>query len=94
MNQRLRRHADLRLTALAGEGVVLHLGSRRYFTVNEVGLTILDALKTPRTFEELVAAVLDEFDVDAATADATTRAFLQQCRDAAVVIEDDDRAGE
>ena len=93
MSQRLRRHADLRLTALAGEGVVLHLGSRRYFTVNEVGLTILDALKTPRTFEELVAAVLDEFDVDPATAEETTRAFLKQCQDAAVVIEDSERAG-
>ena len=35
------RHADLRLTAVDDEGVVLHLGSLRYFTVNETGLTIL-----------------------------------------------------
>lgn len=92
MTQRLRRHADLRLTALAGEGVVLHLGSRRYFTVNDVGLTILNALETPRTFDQLVAAVLDEFEIDAVTAEETTRAFLKQCQDAAVVLEDDGRA--
>ena len=43
------RHADLRLTAVDDEGVVLHLGSLRYFTVNETGLTILKALTEPRT---------------------------------------------
>ena len=32
---RYQRHPDLRLTALEGEGVVLHLKERRYFTVNE-----------------------------------------------------------
>lgn len=87
MSERLRRHPDMRLTALAGEGVVLHLGSRRYFTVNETGLVILTELENPRTFDELVSAVLEEFEVERHEAAATTRAFLTQCRDAAVVLE-------
>ena len=37
---RYQRHPDLRLTALEGEGVVLHLKERRYFTVNETGLVL------------------------------------------------------
>ena len=85
MNERYHRHADLRLTALAGEGVVLHLGSKRYFTVNETGLTILTALEQPKTFEELVAAVCAEFDVDAAQAAETTGVFLDQCLKAEVI---------
>ena len=74
-----RRHADLRLTALAGEGVVLHLGERRYFTVNETGLTILNALESPRNFDELVSSVLAEFEVEPDVASETTRAFLDRC---------------
>lgn len=85
MNGTFHRHTDLRLTELAGEGVVLHLGERRYFTVNETGLTILNALAEPRTFDELVAAVLDEFEVEPELARQTTTGFLQQCIDANVV---------
>ncbi|MEO5824979.1 MAG: PqqD family protein [Gemmatimonadales bacterium] len=85
MNGTFHRHTDLRLTELAGEGVVLHLGERRYFTVNETGLTILNALAEPRTFDELVSTVLDDFEVAPEVARDTTNAFLQQCIDANVV---------
>lgn len=85
MNQKYHRHAELRLTELAGEGVVLHLGERRYFTVNETGLAILNALKEPRTFDELVASVLEEFEVEAPEAGTTTKAFLEKCMAAKLV---------
>ncbi len=85
MNGKFLRHADLRLTELAGEGVVLHLGAKRYFTVNETGLAILKALEEPREFDELVAAVLAEFEVEHDIARETTREFLRQCLDANVV---------
>ncbi len=79
------RHAEMRLTALEGEGVVLHLRSRRYFSVNETGLVLLEALKEPRTFDELVAAILSEYDVSPETAIETTREFLDHCVATAVV---------
>lgn len=84
---RYQRHPDLRLTALEGEGVVLHLKERRYFTVNETGLVLLEALKEPQTLEQLVARLLDEYEVTPESARATTEAFLKQCTDAAVVLE-------
>jgi hypothetical protein len=88
MSQRYTRHPDIRLTALAGEGVVLHLGSRRYFTVNETGLTILNALVQPSTFDELVAAVCAEFDVEEAVATETTQAFVEHCIQSDVIRTD------
>lgn len=91
MTQRYSRHPDLRLTALAGEGVVLHLGSRRYFTVNETGLVVLEALQQPREFTELVAVVCAEFEVTPEVATETIQAFLAQCLDAAVIRADADR---
>lgn len=84
-NATYQRHADIRLTALEGEGVVLHLGARRYFTVNETGLLLLEQLKQPRTFDALVEAVLAEYDVTPETAAETTQAFLDQCSAASVV---------
>ena len=82
-----RRHPDLRLTSLEGEGVVLHLLERRYFSVSETGLALLEALKEPRTFGELVEGLLREYEVDRDTATETTRAFLDQCLASAVVVE-------
>ena len=85
--RRYLRHPDMRLTDLEGEGVVLHLRSRRYFSVNATGLTILAALTEPRTFDELVAAVLGEYDVSTEMASETTRGFLDHCLATAVVEE-------
>ena len=76
------RHADLRLTPVDDEGVVLHLGSLRYFTVNETGLIILQELLQPRSLPELVKAVTDAYDVTDAVAESTTRAFVDRCVEA------------
>jgi predicted transcriptional regulator len=84
---RYLRHPDIRLTELEGEGIVLHLRARKYFSVNETGLTLLEALKTPRTFDELVTALVTDYDVTPAIAAETTRDFLDQCLAAAVVDE-------
>ena len=82
-----RMHPDLRLTSLEGECVVHHLLERRYFRVRETGLALLEALKEPRTFGELVEGLLSEYEVDRETAAETTRAFLDQCLASAVVME-------
>ncbi len=79
MTTRYQRHHAIRLTDLAGEGVVLHLGSRSYFTVTETGLVILEALKQPRTFDELVDAILDEYEVERPHAVQSVQAFLDRC---------------
>ncbi len=87
MIKKFRRHADIRLTALEGEGVVLHMGARRYFTVTETGLTILEALKQPKTFEELVQSITSEYDVSDEKAAQSVQTFLDQCLASAVVEE-------
>jgi hypothetical protein len=84
---RYRRHADLRITSLEGEGVVLHLGDRRYFSVNETGLTLLEATTEARTFDELVQSILNEYDVPTEEAVATTRKFLDECLASNVILQ-------
>ncbi len=84
---RYRRHPDLRITDLEGEGVALHLGERRYFTLNDTGLAMLRTMEQPSTLGELVAALCAEYDVSAEEAEDTARAFLDECLANAVVVE-------
>jgi Coenzyme PQQ synthesis protein D (PqqD) len=79
------RHPDIRLTALEGEGVVLHLGARKYFTVTETGLSILEALTVPQTFDQIVAAITDEYDVTPEAARESVKAFVDHCVSAALL---------
>lgn len=78
MTARYRRHPDLRLTAVEGEGIALQLGTRTYYTVNETGLVILEALTAPRTVGELVDALRAQYDVTPEQAAASVRAFLDR----------------
>ncbi|MGQ0703490.1 MAG: PqqD family protein [Gemmatimonadales bacterium] len=85
---RFRRHADLRLISLEGEGVALQLREGRYFSLNPTGLVILQATQEPRTFPELVDAVVERFEVSRETAEQATRKFLEACLAAAVIVEE------
>jgi hypothetical protein len=85
MTARFRPHPDLRLTALEGEGVVLHLGTRRYFTVTETGLVILEALSEPKTLDQIVGALRDRYEVTLEHARASAQAFLDRCLEAELI---------
>jgi hypothetical protein len=78
MTIRYARHPELRVTALDGEGVLLHLGTRSYYSVNESGLDVLEALATPQTLAALVAVLTAKYEVSEAQAEATTREFLER----------------
>jgi hypothetical protein len=75
---RYARHPDLRLASLDGEGVALHLGTRRYYSVNESGLDLLEALAAPKRLDELVAVLTAKYDVTVEQAEVTTREFLDR----------------
>jgi hypothetical protein len=84
-----RRHDDVRLATLEAEGVVLHLGTRRYFTVSESGLTILDALASSRTAVELTHLLTSRYAVSEQRAAVSVRAFLDRCTQANLVVCED-----
>jgi len=76
---RYRRHPELRLAAVEGEGVVLHLGTRRYFSVSESGWAVLEALAAPRSVAELLPVLLSRYEVTPEVAERSVRAFLERC---------------
>ena len=86
MTERYLRHPDLRLADVEGDGVVLHLGTRRYFSVSESGLVVLQALDAPRSVEDLVQLLVSQYEVTAEQADATVREFVDSCRAAELLV--------
>jgi len=54
---------DLVSADLAGERVMLHLGSGVYYGLDGVGMRIWDLIQEPCTIAEIRHTILDEFDV-------------------------------
>lgn len=50
-------------TDMATETVILHIGNGVYYGLDEVGSFIWQHLQSPRRVEEIVNAVLEEYDV-------------------------------
>jgi hypothetical protein len=88
MSERYMRHPDLRLADVEGDGVVLHLGTRRYFSVSESGLVLLQALEAPKSLHDLVQVLLDRYEVTPDQAETSVRQFLDTCRDAELLVEE------
>ncbi len=84
-----RQHPGLRLTGVEDEGIVLHLDTRRYFSVNETGLLILDALRNPQSAEQLVGVLLERYNVTAEYARDCVAQFLTSCQDSELVVQND-----
>jgi len=86
MSERYIRHPELRLADVEGDGVVLHLGTRRYFSVSESGLILLQALEAPRSVEDLVRLLVEQYEVTPEQAETSVRQFLDTCRTADLLV--------
>lgn len=61
---------------VGGERVLLNVEAGTYHGMNAVGSHVFDLVGEPRRVEDVVSAVSEEFDVDAATATTDVHAFL------------------
>ncbi|MHB8634684.1 MAG: PqqD family peptide modification chaperone [Thermoplasmatota archaeon] len=74
--KKYQRVADALHSDLGDETVLLHMGSGTYYGVEGVGGRIWQALSEPRSEEELVKAIMAEFEVDEPTCRRDVKAFL------------------
>ena len=56
-------------------------------SLNEVGRFLFEQLQTEQTMDSLVAALLENYEVDRATAQKDVEEFLTHLRDAKLLIE-------
>ena len=81
----LRQVADEYLVIPVGEAALKVKG---LIGLSESGSLLYRRLQSGCTEEELVSALLAEYDIDAQTAQADTRAFLEQMRRMGILIEE------
>lgn len=67
---RVRPADDVLFRNLAGEAVLVGLGSSCYFGLDEVGTRIWELVTQHEALARVLAAVVEEFDVPAARAEA------------------------
>jgi len=69
-----------------GETVMLDLVTSTYLTTNPAGTLLLNRLIEDRTREELSDALMSDYDIDRAQADADTDAFLTMLADKGLLL--------
>lgn len=77
---------------IAGETIAIPAGAAAralsgLMALNGSGKFLLDLLQTEQTEQSLVAALLDSYDIDPATAQSDVQEFLQILRDNGVLVE-------
>ncbi len=70
---------------LAGEGVLLDLKSQRYFGLDPVGTRIWQLLDEQRQTDDVLQAMLEEFDVEEGRLRKDLDAFFHRLTDAGLI---------
>ena len=78
MTARYLRRPEPVFSEVGDELAILDLRSEQYHSVGPVGACVWEALSEPRTIEELVQLVTDEFDVAESDAGADIAVFVEQ----------------
>jgi hypothetical protein len=72
---------DVLTAHLDGEAVLLHLGTKQYFRLNETGAAIWKSLEQGHDVAATVTRLIEEFDIDAATAEAEAHRVIAELRE-------------
>ncbi len=71
---------DVLAAHLEGEAVLLHLGTKRYYRLNETGAVIWKGLERGLDAPAIVSELTKEFEVDPRIAEAELRSTLEELR--------------
>lgn len=89
MSQQLTRQWSLSKTQISttvdDDTVILDTASGRYFSLEGVGSTLWEVLQQPRSFGELLSAVVERYDVGAERAERDVRGLLTKLEEAGLV---------
>lgn len=89
----MRVEKEFVLREIAGDYIIIPTGKtvlefNGLVTVNEVGVSLWKMLQEDVTFEQLVAGILEEYDVEEAVAAEDIREFLDKLIDSGILAEE------
>jgi hypothetical protein len=76
------RSTDISVRTIGDETIVLSLPNSQYFSVTGIGTRVFELLGEDRSMDDLVAAVVGEYEVDAEIARRDIETFVGRLRDA------------
>lgn len=76
------RTTDLSARTIGGETIVLDLPNSQYFAITGVGSRVFQLLGEERSVDDLVAAIVSEYEVDETTARTDVEVFVDRLRQA------------
>ena len=82
-NYMLRKVADCYVVVPIGAAVAEFNGM---INLNEVGAFLWQKLESETTFEEVLASMLEEYDVEEAVASGDLRRFIKELEDAELLV--------
>lgn len=82
-NYMLRKVADCYVVVPVGEAVAKFNGM---INLNEVGAFLWKQFESDTTFETVLAAMLEEYEVDEAVAKADLQYFIKELEDAELIV--------
>ena len=92
MKKSLKATSEVVLREIAGESLLIPVGQTALkihgmITLSESGLLLWKRLQTECTEDELVEALLTEYQVDRETASADVKAFIRQMQEVGILEE-------
>jgi hypothetical protein len=75
---------------LVDESVILNLKTGMYFGLNEVGASVWQLLQQPKTVADVCAAILEDYDVEAAQCETDILALLEELAEAQLIVIQDE----
>lgn len=74
---RYQRKKDLLSSRMDEETVMMHPESGKYFSLNPVATRIWELLETPKTIDDLMKFLLDEFEAKPEVCENETKEFIR-----------------
>ncbi len=84
----MKPHPEVLVAHLAGETVLLHLGSKRYFRLNRTGSAVWQAIERGVTDDAIVSELHAEFEVSAHDAAAALEQLVEELRREGLLAEE------
>ena len=76
----IKMKKQLNVTDLAGEKVMIDFESGKYFMIKGSGNDIWDLIQSPITVDEIIKKLLEIYEVNEATCEASVLSFLENLK--------------
>lgn len=76
-NSKIKKTDNFVASDIDGQAVMMSIENNKYFGMDEIGTSIWNLLEKSPRFEDLISALMNEYEIDIHTCEADTKEFLE-----------------